>query len=99
MKRNGLKNHVLKLIVEEYVADAKPVGSVYLINKYELKVSSATIRNIMVDLETAGLIQKSHTSSGRIPTARGYEFYAKYLTIAIEDQMAEKIKDLSLIHI
>ena len=94
MKRNGLKNHVLKLIVEEYVADAKPVGSVYLINKYELKVSSATIRNIMVDLETAGLIQKSHTSSGRIPTARGYEFYAKYLTIAIEDQMAEKIKDI-----
>lgn len=94
MKRSELKNNVLKLIVEEYISDAKPVGSIYLINKYDLNVCSSTIRNVMVALEDDGLIQKSHISSGRIPTAQGYEYYAKYLTRNIEDQMAEKIKDI-----
>lgn len=94
MKRNELKNNVLKLIIEEYIADAKPIGSLYLINKYDLKVCSSTIRNVMVDLEQDGLIQKSHVSSGRIPTVQGYEFYAKYLTSNIQDKMAEKIKDI-----
>ena len=94
MKRDLLKNQVLKLIVEEYIADAKPIGSVYLINKHQIQVSSATIRNVMADLEKEGLIQKSHTSSGRIPTFKGYEFYAKYLTNNVDEQMSERIKDI-----
>lgn len=95
MKRSELKNHVLKLIVEEYISEPKPVGSVHLIVKYNLNVSSATIRNIMAELESEKLIQKSHTSSGRIPTTKGYEYYAKFLTsAATNDQTYSKIKDI-----
>lgn len=94
MKRNELKNHILKLIVEEYIAEAKPVGSVFLISKYNIDASSATIRNIMVDLENEFLIEKSHTSSGRIPTTKGYEYYAKYLTTSEDDKLYSRIKDI-----
>ncbi len=94
MKKIEIKNLILKYIVEEYVSTSKPVGSVYLITKYKLDVSSATVRNIMSVLEKEKMIEKSHTSSGRIPTANGYEFYAKYLTTNEEDKIASKIKDI-----
>lgn len=94
MKRIKLKNEILKLIVEEYISESKPVGSVYLIDKYGLNVSSATVRNIMAELEAELLIEKSHTSSGRMPTAKGYEFYAKYLTTNSDEKLGSKIKDI-----
>lgn len=94
MKRSELKNNILKLIVEEYISEPKPVGSVYLISKYNLDVSSATIRNIMAELESELMIEKSHTSSGRIPTVKGYEYYAKFLTNSFDDKMYLKIKDI-----
>lgn len=94
MRNVNLKNNILKYIVEEYISNSKPVGSVFLIDKYKLDVSPATVRNVMVQLEKEKLIDKSHVSSGRIPTPKGYEFYAKFLTTSEDDKLAEKIKDI-----
>ena len=71
------QNKILKLIVEHYIKLAKPVGS-NLISK-KLKCSSATIRNEMSFLENAGLLEKTHTSSGRIPSEKGYRYYVDNL--------------------
>lgn len=70
---------VLKAIVEEYVKTNEPVGSKTLANSdfFSLKVSSATIRNDMATLEDLGLIIKTHTSSGRVPSEKGYRTYVK----------------------
>ena len=64
------QTNILKLIVTEYIKSARPVGS-NLICK-ELKCSSATVRNEMANLENLGLLEKTHTSSGRIPSELGY---------------------------
>ncbi len=69
------KQKILKLIVEDFIKYAEPVGSNYLIKKYKLDCSSATIRNVMAELEDDGLIEKTHTSSGRIPSTLGYRYY------------------------
>ena len=68
---------ILKLIVNEYIKLAKPVGSKLLCE--EMKCSSATIRNEMQALEEMGLLEKTHTSSGRIPSERGYRYYVDNL--------------------
>ena len=68
---------ILKAIVEEYVATAEPVGSKNLLLKLGLNYSSATIRNDMAYLEELGLLLKTHTSSGRIPSEEGYRLYVK----------------------
>ncbi len=73
------KDQVLKGIVEEFVKTAAPVGSKTLLEKYDLNCSSATIRNTMVALEKEGLIEKTHVSSGRVPSAKGYQYYLNYL--------------------
>lgn len=67
------KKKLLKEIVESYIKDAKPVGSKSLIKK--LKVSSATIRNEMSELEELGYLEKTHISSGRVPSSKGYKYY------------------------
>ncbi len=68
---------VLKLIVEEYIKTAEPVGSRTLSNV--LNVSSATLRNEMANLEDAGFLEKTHTSSGRVPSDIGYHYYIEKL--------------------
>ena len=68
---------ILKLIVTEYIKLAKPVGSKLLCD--ELNCSSATIRNDMQELEEMGLLEKTHTSSGRIPSEAGYRYYVDNL--------------------
>lgn len=73
------RDQILKLIVEEFIKTAKPVGSKTLIEKYGLDVSSATIRNEMLALEKDGFLEKPHTSAGRVPSARGYEYYVNNL--------------------
>ncbi len=70
---NERQELVLKLIVEEYVRTAEPVGSRSL-SKF-MDVSPATIRNEMSDLEDLGFLEKTHTSSGRIPSEKGYRYY------------------------
>ena len=70
---------VLKAIVEEFVHTAQPVGSRVLSKKEELSFSAATIRNDMADLEDLGFIEKTHTSSGRVPSQKGYRYYVDHI--------------------
>ena len=67
------QNQILKLIVESYVKQAKPVSSNQICKI--LKCSSATVRSEMAFLEEEGLLEKTHTSSGRIPSEEGYRYY------------------------
>jgi len=69
------RDRVLKLIVEHFIKTAQPVGSKTLIDEYGLDYSSATIRNEMNALEQDGLLEKTHTSSGRVPSSKGYRYY------------------------
>ncbi len=69
------QDKILKLIVEDFIKTATPVGSKYLIETYGLNYSSATIRAEMNALEKAGLLEKTHTSSGRVPSSKGYRYY------------------------
>ena len=82
---------ILKLIVEEFIKTAHPVGSKSLIESYDLSYSSATIRNEMFALEEDGYIEKPHTSSGRVPSAKGYRYYIEHLRS--KDDKANLIKD------
>lgn len=69
------KNKIFQNIVREYIKSGVPVGSNLLVAKTGLDVSSATLRNEMADLEEQGLLRQPHTSSGRVPTEAGYQFY------------------------
>ncbi|WP_427017979.1 heat-inducible transcriptional repressor HrcA [Pseudarthrobacter sp. P1] len=74
------KLEVLRAIVEDYVHSREPVGSKALVDRHHLGVSSATIRNDMAALEEEGLITAPHTSSGRIPTDKGYRLFVDQLS-------------------
>ncbi|MCQ2753216.1 MAG: heat-inducible transcriptional repressor HrcA [Bacilli bacterium] len=73
------KEEILKLIVQHFIRTAEPVASKTLIEQYGLDFSSATIRAEMNELEKEGLLEKTHTSSGRIPSKQGYEYYLSHL--------------------
>ena len=73
------KAFILATVVYEYIATAEPVGSQSLTHKYNLGVSSATVRNEMAELEAAGYLVQPHTSSGRIPSDAGYRTYVDRL--------------------
>ena len=79
MKMTERKCEILKIIVEEFIKNAQPIGSKLMIEKYHLPFSSATIRNEMQELEENGYLEKPHTSAGRIPSAKGYRFYIEHL--------------------
>jgi heat-inducible transcriptional repressor len=70
---------ILQVIIDEFIKDAQPVGSRSLSKKDEITFSSATIRNEMSDLEELGFIVKTHTSSGRVPSEKGYRYYVDHL--------------------
>ena len=70
---------ILVALVAEYIDTAEPVGSARLAKICRINVSSATIRNILAELEEHGYLQQPHTSAGRIPTDRGYRFYVDQL--------------------
>lgn len=71
------KKKILQAIVEEYIETAEPVSSSNLVD--ELNCSSATIRNEMAELEHIGFLEKTHTSSGRVPSQKGYRYYVDQL--------------------
>jgi heat-inducible transcriptional repressor len=68
---------ILRAVIEEYVTTAIPVGRQALVDRYRLGVSSATVRNILAELELAGLLDHPHTSAGRIPTDAGYRWFVE----------------------
>jgi len=71
---------ILRAVIEEYVNSATPVSSGALVTAYQLGVSSATVRNILSDLEAMGLLSQPHTSAGRVPTDAGYRYYVQALS-------------------
>ena len=88
------KKKVLQAIVEEYVNTAEPVSSSLLTKKEDLNYSSATIRNEMADLEKSGYLEKTHTSSGRVPSEKGYRYYVDEL-LRDDNISLEEIKYIS----
>ena len=80
---------IFKAIVDEFINTAEPVGSKALMTKYNLPYSSATIRNDMVALEEMGYLEKPHTSAGRVPSTKGYQFYCEHL---LEKKVDNNIK-------
>ena len=101
---NDRKKEILQAIVEEYIETAEPVSSKAIVEKRGLDYSSATIRNDMAELEKIGLLDKPHTSSGRVPSAKGYRYYVdellNYNDISIQEikyiqeQLATKINQI-----
>ena len=71
---------VLRAIVEDYVSTQEPVGSKALVERHQLGVSPATVRNDMAALEEEGFIAQPHTSAGRIPTDKGYRLFVDRLS-------------------
>ena len=97
MGLNDRKMQVLQAIVDDYVNTNEPVGSKALIERHKFPVSSATLRNDMAELERMGLIEKPHTSAGRIPSDRGYREYVDslmkidQLSASERDEISRKI--------
>lgn len=84
---------ILKYIVEYFIKHAQPVSSQTLLDEYNLPYSSATIRNEMGTLEKMGLIEKTHTSSGRVPSSEGYKYYCEHLRDkTIDEQFKNSIQ-------
>src|SRR5579872_7070578 len=71
--------HLLRILIESYIRDGQPVGSRVLSRESGLQLSSATIRNVMADLEELGFVASPHTSAGRVPTDKGYRFFVNTL--------------------
>ncbi|HUJ55885.1 MAG TPA: heat-inducible transcriptional repressor HrcA [Gaiellaceae bacterium] len=73
------QREILRRVVEEYVASGQPVGSKTLVERSDLRVSASTVRAELAELEILGLLTHPHTSAGRVPTERGYRYFADEL--------------------
>ena len=89
------KHTILRAIIQNYLETGEPVGSRTLSKSTDLKLSSATIRNEMADLEDLGYIFQPHTSAGRIPSDKGYRLYVDML-MQDKEQELEEIKSVML---
>ena len=88
------QGHILRLVVEEYVATGQPVGSKSLVERSGLDVSPSTVRHELAELERFGLLTHPHTSAGRIPTETGYRLYVDHLLASPEPRPGEFPLDL-----
>jgi heat-inducible transcriptional repressor len=86
---------ILRAVIEEYVTTAAPIASQALVDRYGLGVSSATVRNILAELELAGLLTHPHTSAGRIPTDAGYRWYVETI---IDQALMPEVEQLMIRH-
>jgi heat-inducible transcriptional repressor len=73
------KKRILQAIIDSHIDTAEPVGSRTIAKRHQLGLSSATIRNVMADLEEMGYLTQPYTSAGRIPSDKGYRFYVDQL--------------------
>lgn len=87
-------SQLMKVLVESYINDGLPVGSKALVESSGLKVSSATVRSVMADLEKMGLIHAPHTSAGRVPTVQGYRLFVDSL-LSVKQPDKHLIKQFS----
>src|SRR5690606_29264763 len=91
---NERAQQLLKVLIESYIREGQPVGSRTLSRDSGMALSSATIRNVMADLEASGFVTSPHTSAGRIPTPKGYRFFIDTLLEVrpIEEAAAEALR-------
>ena len=85
---------LFKTLVEKHISDGQPVGSTTLVEASGLGVSPATVRSVMADLESLGLVMSPHTSAGRIPTAQGYRFFVDTL-LNVKPLDSEQVRELA----
>src|SRR5690606_24216560 len=97
MSLDDRKLEVLRAIVEDYVSTQEPVGSKALVDRHQLGVSPATVRNDMAALEEEGLIAQPHTSAGRVPTDKGYRLFVDRLSTVKPLSAAERRAITSLL--
>lgn len=90
---NERSSHLMKILVEKYIHDGQPIGSKLLQQSSGLKLSAATIRNVMSDLEKCGLLHSPHTSAGRVPTTEGYRLFVDKL-LSVQPIAGEIVKKL-----
>lgn len=89
------KELILKVVTDDYIESAEPVGSRTIARKYNLGLSPATIRNEMADLEESGYLKQPHVSAGRIPSQQGYRYYVD----ALMQQQSLKAEEQGLIRL
>ena len=92
MELTDRKKRILKVVVEDYIRTAEPVGSKAIATEMEGKVSSATIRNELADLVDLGYLEQPHTSAGRVPSPKGYRLYVNELMEQQKLSLAETEK-------
>ena len=86
---------ILKAVIDDYINSKEPVGSRTIAKKYDMGLSSATIRNEMADLEEMGYLSQPHTSAGRIPSDKGYRFYVEHLrSHSKRDELSTKLETI-----
>jgi heat-inducible transcriptional repressor len=94
---NERAQHLMRVLVQEYIRAGQPVGSKALAQVSGLDLSTATIRNIMADLENMGFLHSPHTSAGRVPTVQGYRFFVDSLvTVKPMERLQARIEQLKL---
>lgn len=91
----GRQSAILKLIIQEYVRTGRAIGSKALIERYQLGVSPATVRNEMSELEEQQYLHHLHTSAGRVPTDRGYRYFIEHL---LEEQRLPVSDEIMIRH-
>jgi heat-inducible transcriptional repressor len=92
-ERAGL---LMRLLVDRYIRDGQPVGSKTLLEESGLPISSATIRNVLQDLEERGFLRAPHTSAGRIPTVQGFRFFVdSLLQVQLSAREPENMQNIS----
>ncbi len=84
--------NILEAIVEDYISSAEPVGSRAITRRHNFNLSPASVRNVMADLEEMGLLCSPHTSAGRIPTEKGFQYYIDSL-LQVRDLSAKEKRD------
>jgi len=95
MELSERQQAILRRVVEEFVGTGEPVGSKTLVERSDLRVSPSTVRAELAELESRGLLTHPHTSAGRVPTERGYRYYADELLGRLEPQPAAFPLDLT----
>ena len=102
-KLSEREQKILQAVINSYITAAEPVGSRSVVKRFDLGLSPATVRNVMADLEEMGYLEQRHSSSGRVPTGRGYRYYVDYLMrvqqltlgerARMEQEFTEKLND------
>lgn len=86
------KDLVLEIVVDQYIQTISPVSSALITEQFPIDLSSATVRNILAELEEDGYLTHPHTSAGRIPTQSGYRYYVDHLMHQIQLLEEEKVR-------